>query len=182
MHDHDAQGVRLSTSVQHGPLTRFELDRLPDDGRHELIAGALVVTPSPGFAHQQMVTALFRLLDAAAPSDVVVLPGPFDYVIDDSTVLVPDLLVAPRTAFTERALTAAPMLVVEVLSPSTALIDRNLKRAMYEAAGVPSYWLADPVSGSITGLELEAQAYVERFVALAGSPIAVDRPFSVTLG
>jgi Uma2 family endonuclease len=33
---------------------------------------------------------------------------------------------------------------VEVRSPSTALVDQNLKRATYERVGVASYWILDP--------------------------------------
>jgi hypothetical protein len=40
--------------------------------------------------------------------------------------------------------TEPPLLVVEIRSPSTALIDLNRKKAAYERFGVPSYWIFEP--------------------------------------
>lgn len=50
----------------------------------------------------------------------------------------PDILVARRVDYTDRDLPTAPLLAVEVLSPSTRLIDLNLKKARYEIAGCAS--------------------------------------------
>jgi Uma2 family endonuclease len=58
----------------------------------------------------------------------------------DDTVLQPDLLVTRRSDTTERNLPVAPLLAIEVLSPSTRLIDLNLKRACLEGAET---WTAD---------------------------------------
>lgn len=38
----------------------------------------------------------------------------------------------------------APDLVVEVLSPGTAHVDRTKKRDLYRRSGVREYWIADP--------------------------------------
>lgn len=43
-----------------------------------------------------------------------------------------------------------PILVVEVLSPSTRRRDREQKRSLYMDAGVPEYWLLDPERGTGT--------------------------------
>ncbi|MCP5086926.1 MAG: Uma2 family endonuclease, partial [Rhodobacteraceae bacterium] len=40
----------------------------------------------------------------------------------------------------------APDIIIEVLSPSTARLDRVVKFDAYERAGVREYWLADPRS------------------------------------
>ncbi|MFD1506389.1 Uma2 family endonuclease [Georgenia yuyongxinii] len=96
------------------------------------------------------------------------------------TVLQPDVLVARRSDLSERDLPAPPVLAVEVLSPSTRLIDLHLKRARYEAAGTPSYWVVDPDEPALTAWELIEGRYVrvahvageETFTATA--PFAVD--------
>jgi Uma2 family endonuclease len=75
--------------------TREERDALPPDGsRHELLDGALIVTPSPGIPHQRMVVRTFpQLLLASCPADLEVFFGPLDVTLASDTVLVPDLLV-----------------------------------------------------------------------------------------
>lgn len=144
------------------PLTVEDLATMPDDGhRYEVIDGTLVVTPAPSPRHQQISARLLTVLAAAAPPDVWVLHAPLDVVLASDTAMQPDLLVAPRSAFGPKDLPTAPLLAVEILSPSTRLIDLNLKRARYERAGVPSYWVVDPDGPRLVGWELRDGAYVE---------------------
>lgn len=49
-----------------------------------------------------------------------------------------------RGIISDRGLEAAPDLVIEVASPSTAFRDRSLKRERYAHFGVPEYWIVDP--------------------------------------
>lgn len=154
--------VTVTMLPQSRPLTRADLDAIPDDGhRYELLDGSLVVTPAPARRHQRLVGELHLLLRASCPADLEVLLAPFDVALAPDTVLQPDLLVARRSDTTERDLPTAPLLAIEVLSPSTRLIDLNLKRARYEAAGCPSYWVVDPEGPSITAWELRDGQYVE---------------------
>lgn len=163
-------------------FTRADLDALPDDGRrHELLDGAILVTPSPGFAHQDVQMRLIDLLRSVLPAGLVLLAGPFDVALSQRTVVVPDLLVAPRSQFTARDLPGAPLLVVEIRSPSTALIDRTTKRHLYEQAGVPSYWLVDPIEPSITVLELVDGQYTERALMTGDETVTLTAPFPVEL-
>lgn len=163
-------------------FTRADLDLLPEDGRrHELLDGAILVTPSPGFAHQFVLMALIDLLRPTLPEGLVLLVGPFDVALSERTVVVPDLLVAPRSQFTARDLPGAPLLVVEIRSPSTALIDRTTKRHLYEAAGVPSYWLVDPIEPSITVLELVDGTYAERAHLTEFETVDLSAPYPVEL-
>ena len=153
----------LVTTLPHGlPLTRADLDAMPDDGhRYELIDGVLVVSPSPSWHHQRAVGRLFRLLDDMCPPELEVLSGPFDVSLADDTVMIPDLLVARRSDLTQRDLPTAPLLAVEVLSPSTRRFDLLTKRSRYESSGTASYWVVDPVEPSLTAWELHGGALVE---------------------
>jgi Uma2 family endonuclease len=160
------------------PLTRADLDTMPGDGhRYELVDGTLIVSPSPRWRHQRVLRGLFRVLDAACPPELELLFAPFDVVLADDTVLVPDLLVAPRAQFTDRELPGAPLLAVEVLSPSTRAVDLTLKRQVLQEAGVPAYWLLEPFDLVLTLLELEEGVYVERF--RGALPYRAARPFPV---
>jgi Uma2 family endonuclease len=70
--------------------------------------------------------------------------APFAVSPDDTHELQPDVLVARRFDLTDKNLTKPPVLVVEVFSPDSRLVDANLKRAAYARLGVPWYWLVDP--------------------------------------
>ena len=102
------------------PFTYDDLRSAPDDRyRREIIDGQLIVSPSPVTLHQLIVARLVTLLDHAAPPGLVVLPGPVDVVVNQSTVLIPDLVVVTADQVGGPNLTKPPLLVVEVASPST---------------------------------------------------------------
>lgn len=75
------------------------------------------------------------LLHASCPEGWDVTLAPLDVVLADDTALQPDLLVARRDDFTARNLPVPQVLAVEIVSPSTRLIDLNLKKARFERAG-----------------------------------------------
>lgn len=163
-------------------FTRDDLDALPPDGRrHELLDGAIVVNPSPGFAHQKVLMGLLRQLDRAVPEDLLLFVGPFDVVLSERTVVVPDLIVAPRTQFTQRDLPGAPLLVIEIRSPSTGVLDRTTKRELYERAGVAYYWIVDPEGPVLTVHELIDGRYAERTQTADDGPLSLAEPFPIEL-
>lgn len=164
------------------PLTRADLEQAADDGhRYELVDGTLVVTPAPSPRHQVVVLNLAIALAEASPPELRVLTAPLDVALADDTVLQPDVLVARRSDFSERDLPVTPLLAVEVLSPSTRLIDLSLKRARYQAAGCPNYWVIDPEDPAITAWELRGGEYVEAAHAEGDDQFAVTEPYPVAL-
>lgn len=142
-------------------LTRDDLATLPDDGhRYELLDGSLLVTPAPGPVHQVVAFELAKLLDAAvAGTDLLVLLAPVEVVLSDLVVLQPDVVVARREDIDARGVNGIPLLVVEVLSPSTRRIDLGSKRTAYETAGVGCYWVVDPDAPALTAWRLENASY-----------------------
>lgn len=171
----------IETPLQAGrPYTVDDLESMPDDGRrYELLDGTLLVTPAPGWAHQEAGAELLLLLRRARPAGVRVLPAPFAVRFGTDTELQPDVLVARYADLTPKNLPTAPLLAVEVRSPSTALIDLNLKKAAYARHGVPSYWIVDPAPDqpSVTVLELAGGEYVEVARAVGEEELSVQRPF-----
>lgn len=164
------------------PLTRADLENLPgDDGhRYELIDGVLLVSPGPRHRHQTVVGNLHLLLRAGCPRELQVILAPFAVALADDTEVQPDLLVAPRSQFTERELPGAPLLAVEVLSPSTRRVDLLLKRDRLQEAGVPSYWLVDPDLPAVTVLELRDGVYVEAVAGAGEDLLTVSAPWPMT--
>jgi Uma2 family endonuclease len=166
------------------PLTVEDLEAMPDDGhRYELIDGTLIVTPAPGWPHQGVQGCLFAWLYARCPRELRVVAAPFEVQLAMDTAVQPDIIVTRFTDLIRKNLPVPPLLAVEIRSPSTALIDRNLKRATYERFGIPSYWLVDPEPEhpTLTVLELESGAYVERAHVADDESVDVGAPFEVRL-
>lgn len=131
-----------------GRWTREMVLALPDDGnRYELFDGELLVTPAPIPRHQLAVQFLY---DAIAPYVKqnglgLVLQSPADLDLGGEQLCQPDLFVLPHYPPDRLSWqgTPLPILVVEVLSPSTARGDRIIKRRVFQRAGIPEYWIAD---------------------------------------
>jgi Uma2 family endonuclease len=128
--------------------TRDTVLALPDDGqRYELIDGELVVTPAPRGRHQVAVAELaHHFRHALASSSLHALTSPADVTLGEDEILQPDLFVYATVSgrqLGEWSDITAILVVVEVLSPSTARYDRSLKRLRYQRAGVPDYWIVD---------------------------------------
>jgi Uma2 family endonuclease len=146
-------------------LTYSDYAALPGDGRrYELNQGELSEIPTPGTQHQRTLLALgARLYEHVRARGLgEVLPAPTDCILSDVTVLQPDIIyvATDRLAIiSERGIEGAPTLVVEVLSPSTARLDRDRKMRLYAEHGVPYYWIVDPEARSIEAFALAGAAY-----------------------
>jgi Uma2 family endonuclease len=88
------------------------------------------------------------------------------------------VLVTRRADLGDERLERAPFLVVEIHSPRLA--DLTLKRAAYEAAGVPAYRLVDPAEPSLTVLRLEGH-YVEEAKVTGDERYDASWPFPVSI-
>jgi Uma2 family endonuclease len=168
--------------LPHGhAFTRADLDAMPDNGnRYELVDGAIVVTPAPDLQHQVVVSQIWLRLYRACPADMRALFAPFDVTLSEDSVVQPDVLVAARSEFDDKSLKGTPLLVVEVLSPTTRHLDLAFKRARYEAAGCPSYWVVDPLEPSIVCWELRDGRYEEVASATGTQPITLTAPFPIS--
>jgi Uma2 family endonuclease len=169
-----------------GPFTRADLESTPNDGRrYEVIDGVLIVSAAPGRVHQRATTRLFIALHNAAPATFEVLSGPFAVGLADDTEIQPDIVVGRDEDYTEREI-ARPLLCVEVLSPSTRLIDTHVKRARFERARIPSYWVVDPVArpaeAAIVAWELDEKGAYRQVARVVGEEtFKADSPFPVTI-
>lgn len=128
----------------------------PDEERWEVIDGeAYNMAPAPGIKHQNVVINFSSYLKQQL-KDKLCRPfvAPTDVVLSEYDVVQPDVLVVcDEKKITEANIQGTPDLVVEVLSPATALKDKREKRALYEKSGIREYIIIDPV-----------ELYVERFV------------------
>lgn len=174
----EAGSVRLA----HGrPFTVDDLETMPDDGnRYELIDGMLIVSPAPGRRHQKVIYRLYNVLERACPDEFDVLGAPFAVRPSQTTELQPDVLVGRDEDFTDRLLPVAPVLAVEVFSPSSVLNDLNNKKAAYQRLGVPNYWVIDPEDPTLTAFELDDAGVYQQVAEVKGDDaFQARRPFRV---
>jgi Uma2 family endonuclease len=174
--------VTMTLLPRSRPLTRADLDAIPDDGhRYELVDGSLLVTPSPSRAHQLVSSRLHVWLVGAVGDALLVVAAPTDLVLAEDTVVQPDLLVVDRHGFEDSARPLRPVLAVEILSPSTRRIDLALKRSRYEAAAIPAYWVVDPDTPEIIAWQWRNGEYVEAARATFEETLRVSDLFDVEL-
>ena len=128
---------------------------LPEDGKqYEVIDGELFMTPAPKPRHQRIVLRLAEELSrfVRENSKGEVFVSPVDVILDQHTVLEPDVLFIRQQRqeiVKEEAIEGAPDLVVEVLSPSTFYKDLRKKMTAYSQFGVQEYWIVDPETQTI---------------------------------
>ncbi len=188
--------MSVTVLPQSRPLTAADLETMPDDGhRYELIDGTLIVTPSPSVPHQRAVGNLHVELRRRCLATLEVMLAPLDVTFSQHTVLQPDLLVASREALAGRTMQGGPVLAIEVLSPSTRLVDLTLKLATYEREGTRAYWVVDPLVPSITAWQLgdsgsgggrssggrSSGGYVQVAHAVVDGVFRVEFPYEVEL-
>jgi Uma2 family endonuclease len=122
---------------------------IPEDrNRYEVINGDLVVSPGRSWTHQTAVELLLaRLLEFLRGNRTGYLKSaPADIEFSEDTMVEPDIFVVPRgPGKVPRRWEDVQklLLVVEVLSPSTARTDRVTKRDLYLGRGAPEYWIID---------------------------------------
>jgi Uma2 family endonuclease len=168
-------------------LTYEDFVDLPDNGlRHELIDGEHYVTAAPNLQHQRVVTKVTVAIAVYLRENPLgqVYVGPVDVVFSPTNFVEPDLLYIShertRLYMTDRNLTGAPDLVVEVLSPSTRGRDEGVKLRLYERSGVLEYWLFDPVREAVRVFRLR-DGRLERVAELARGDLTAAQALSTPL-
>src|SRR5579883_1753361 len=116
---------------------------LPDDGlKYEIVQGVLIMTPAPEPGHQKVSMAiaycLYTLINTQNRGEV--FTAPIDVSLSEQDLFQPDVLVILNEHLDrvhEKRIVGAPDLVVEIISPSSRLNDRVVKRQAYQQAGIP---------------------------------------------
>jgi len=149
-------------------FTLADFMALPEGMRVELVEGELLKMATPTVRHQRILMRLALALVKALGEDRVLM-GPVGVVIDDYNGFQPDLVVLSPDALPADAdrHVQKPLVVVEILSPSTRSRDRRVKAKHYLRKGVAELWLVDgdarsvevrTASGSTTAMETLASA------------------------
>jgi Uma2 family endonuclease len=185
--------VSTSPLVKKYTLEEFwELPDPPDRSKLELIAGVLYMTPPPGYQHENAVSKLIQLLSdfISATGNRGRLHVPRSGIMrKPNSWLEPDLFYvsAETKAKLDPNYRTTADLVIEVISPGSAIYDRNTKADTYAALGVKELWLIDESSKIIEvrllkgdqfgpSLALESTDLLKSFV-LPGFVIEVSSVF-----
>jgi Uma2 family endonuclease len=166
------------------PATYEDLKALPENMVGQIIDGELIASPRPGHGHARATSVLG-----------VKLGGPFDlgggggpggwFILDEpelhfsSQILVPDIAGWRRERMPKGEtpfFTVAPDWVCEVLSPSTARIDRVKKKRIYAREQVKHIWLVDPAEKTLEAYRLEGEHWTEEGTFAEAERVRVE-PF-----
>jgi Uma2 family endonuclease len=133
-----------------------ELETLPENKIGEIIDGELFVSPRPASPHALASSVIGADLIGRfhGPPDGPDSPGGWWILFEPELHLAEDVLVPDLAGWRRErmpsvpnvaAFTLAPDWVCEVLSPSTAALDRVRKMRVYAREGVGHVWLVDPL-------------------------------------
>ncbi len=160
--------------------------KLDDNNRYELINGELIMAPSPISNHQKIVGDIFfKLKQLEQTNKGQVYISPLDVVFSDTEVYQPDVLfiLNENSDIIRERIFGVPDLVIEVTSPSTEQIDRQVKYSAYEHHGVKEYWIVDEKNGTVEVFALQNNEFA-RIVYAKGDETASSKlidGFSISL-
>jgi Uma2 family endonuclease len=142
----------------------LQLGEDPPGVRLELVDGEIAVSPSPIPDHSHVDSMLrYLLLQHIVKHDLGRLYGDVDTLFGRHDVRRPDIIYFSKARLHlvgRKAMEGPPDLCVEIISPSSAEIDRIDKFELYEKGGVAHYWIVDPAQRTIEGFRLDDGRYV----------------------
>ncbi len=155
----DVSGI---TGPPQGQWTRADWENLPDDGNgYEVINGVLYMVASPSYFHQIIILQLYDLLGYPARQQKLahVILAPISVFMPGCEPVQPDfvLVMTERAQIIhDRRIWGVPDFIAEVLSPSNADYDEDVKLKAYAKAGVPEYAVIDPAKRQLRLYQLES--------------------------
>lgn len=162
-----ADGVAINLAPLDGHWSVEQYLRLTDHTRYlvEFTAGHLEVLPMPTQQHQIILAYLYRAFFAfLQPLGGLVLFAALRLQVRPEVFREPDLLLLlhaddPRA---QNRYWLGADLVLEVVSPDDPARDTVEKVADYATAGIPEYWIVNPLDATITVLVLRDGAYTSQ--------------------
>ncbi len=138
-------------------VQQFREMEFPDNDPfiYELIDGILMKKQAPSPLHQKAVIKIAHAFETNVQTkdSGFAYTSPIDVYFDKYNNTQPDVLfIVKERDFiidSQQGIVGAPDLIVEVLSPSTAKLDRVNKKALYLKFGVKEYWIVDPIYKSV---------------------------------
>jgi len=148
--------MSVSDQLQRVRMSYEDYLRLPEGVRAEYVDGEAIVTPPATGGHNNSQRWLANLIEESLDPSLLVVTE--SGVRRGQRVRIPDISVFAHKedlAFYDQV----PILVVEVLSPSTRSEDTMQKVTEYLAAGIGQYWILDRDEVTLTVLVNEGEAW-----------------------
>ena len=145
-------------------VTAEDYRALPEGGpQYQLIEGDLYMSPAPNRFHQDISRNIGLIIGNYLETHPIgtVYNAPFDVYLDHDNVFQPDFVFVARENYgvlTDAGVEGVPELVIEILSPGTAKLDRNAKQRVYARCGVKEMWLVDPETTTVAVYNLQQNA------------------------
>jgi len=178
----------------YSPTLYESLEALPEGVTGEILDGQLHTQPRPSWPHARAAVQLDRSIGCGyddsidGPGGWWILIEPEVHFVYDTEVTVPDLAGWRRERIPYppegHRIEVVPDWVCEILSPSTASKDREVKMPLYARYGVPYAWLIDPGQQILEVYRLDDGTWVESGF-FSGTDQVVAPPFeavSIDLG
>ena len=148
------------------PILYQQLEALPEGLTGEILNGQLHTQPRPAWQHLRVESTLgskiHRRYDEGdgGPGGWWIVVEPEVHFVRDTEVAVPDIGGWRRERMPnppeDHRIEVVPDWVCEVLSPSTASKDRDIKMPIYANYGVAYLWLVDPRRRTLEAYALKA--------------------------
>lgn len=149
------------------------LEWADEDTLAEWEDGEVTMSSPASLQHQKIERFLLSIISCYVETYDLgeVIPAPFQMKLRD-TGREPDLLFV-KQAHLDRLrstyLEGAADVVVEIVSPESQIRDRGAKFVEYEEAGIPEYWLIDPIRRWVECFQLgDEQRYLSAFAGSSG--------------
>ncbi|MFV9506996.1 MAG: Uma2 family endonuclease [Oscillochloridaceae bacterium umkhey_bin13] len=188
-------GTELDLLPLQGLWTEAQYLKLTDQTNHliEFSDGEIEVLPMPTRRHQLILLLLYELFKAwLSDRGGIVLVAPLRLRVRQGKFREPDLLMLMQVADprNQEEFWLGADVVVEIVSPDRPERDTHDKRHDYAEAGIPEYWIVNPLTATITVLVLTDAIYHEHGVfscgtdaisaLLDGFRVSVDTVFDIT--
>lgn len=150
----------MSGAVKILPYYTYD-DYVQWEGKWELIDGIPhAMSPAPTPRHQLIANSLGALFYLALRNcKKCNAYQAIDFKISEDTIVQPDISILCQQT-NKKFIDFPPALVVEILSPSTALKDRHTKSALYQGQGVKYFLIISPDTEEAEVYVLEENQYV----------------------
>ena len=150
--------------IQEKIYTIDDIYSLPDGERAELIDGRIYNMAPPNRTHQDILSFLHPSIGnyiTRNNGECKIYPAPFAVFLfaDDSKYLEPDIsVICNRTKLDDHGCNGAPDWIIEIVSPSSRIMDYYTKLSLYKESGVREYWIIDPMKQTILVYNMEQAA------------------------